>query len=563
MMKYFITLVFTLVTINANAAILVFSPNGSYTTKTTLYQAATAADAAGKTIVVTSALSAVQSNISSATIHSWPTDRTLRVEKGGSINPTTAFTGLPYAEPEWFGANTTPGTTDMSAAINKALAAAPVVDCKGILSKIDTSITVPAGKQLKNVNFVAGTAGMDMVLVNSGSKVNGVLTGTGATSTIERGIYPAADGIVDVYLDVEVSNLTVGVHAQYLTTYSEANAPKRWNGRVYAHEIVGTAGASEGYGLILSPAENCNFDVKAKDISRHAVYLSAGSKHNKINVDVDGCDNYAVQLYSTDAQEETTMNTVVVNARNLGENVSGQSGAVAIIRKSNRNTAIVNHEGNNATAVSVLVEGSSGGPYPTANKIIDGSITGQFTGTSVIKMLNADSTVVSRNSLHAYGTNRVISMERTGTNGSTHGGFIYDNDIDAQAQSIRGIYNEINAQPSFIGLNNIRNNGTGLRVDDQTGGKRQGFSRKLYVTGTTASINAGETGDVTVPLPDDLQTTRHSSVSLTGASVQYFNKILAYIGTLSTLVADEHGLRFYNGHSAAQTIDFEAVIEGD
>lgn len=89
---------------NAAASILVFSPNGSYTVKATLADANTAADVAGKTVVVTSPLSAVMSNISSSSVHGWRTDAKLKVVKGGSINPTTRFKGLPYAEPEWFGA---------------------------------------------------------------------------------------------------------------------------------------------------------------------------------------------------------------------------------------------------------------------------------------------------------------------------------------------------------------------------------------------------------------------------------------------------------------------------
>lgn len=464
--------------------------------------------------------------------------------------------------PEWWSA-IGDGTTDDSAAINKALAAGfKKVTGSAVFYLINSSLVVPSGVEVE-MNLTAGTAGMNMVLVNTGSKFKGKLVGTGTTNTTERGIYPAADGVTDVVIDVEVSNLTVGVQAQYITTYSAVNVPKRWSGSVYAHNIVGAVGVSEGYGLLLSPAENCNFNVIGKDVARHGVYLSSGARHNKVHLDIDGCNNYAVQLYSTSVQEATEYNTITVKAKNLGENVARQSGAAAIIQKANYNTVIIDHIGNNATDNSVLVEGSSGGPYPLSNKVVDGAITGQFTGTDVIKLLNADSTLVTRNILHAYATNRVIGMLRSGTNGSTHGGFVFDNDINAQGQSIRGIYDECNAQPSYIGPNNIRNNGVGLRVDDQTGGKRQGFSRKLYVTGTTNIINAGVTGDITVSLPDDLQTTRHASVTLTGASVQFFNAVLSCIGTISTLVANQHGLRFYNGHGAAQTLDYEAVIEGD
>ena len=68
-------------------AILVFSPNGTYVTKPTLEAARTSADCAGKTIVVTSALTVAQSSITAA----WPDDRALEVKKGGSIASTTGL----------------------------------------------------------------------------------------------------------------------------------------------------------------------------------------------------------------------------------------------------------------------------------------------------------------------------------------------------------------------------------------------------------------------------------------------------------------------------------------
>lgn len=134
-------------------AILVFSPNGTYTTKTTLEAARTAADAVGKTIVVTSALTQAQSNISGA----WPTDRGLEIRFGGSVLNSTAFTftdgrvftawqgyvfkgagaitGLPYVRPEWFGPTA-------SAGINEAIATGGVVRLLAKTYTITTSIVV-------------------------------------------------------------------------------------------------------------------------------------------------------------------------------------------------------------------------------------------------------------------------------------------------------------------------------------------------------------------------------------------------------------------------------------
>ena len=85
----------------------------------TLEEARTSAFVAGKTVVVTSSLTEAQSNILAA----WPADRALRVEKGGSINPSTAFTGLPYAELQWFGS----GKTGFQLAINSLAAGGTMV----------------------------------------------------------------------------------------------------------------------------------------------------------------------------------------------------------------------------------------------------------------------------------------------------------------------------------------------------------------------------------------------------------------------------------------------------
>ncbi len=121
--------------VHSDAAILVFAPNGSYTTMPTLSAAATAPSASGKTVVVTTPLNAAMSNISSATMHSWPTDRGLEFKTGGSLGNSTTFrfsnyspvvgsgqvyggtgvvTGLKEAKPEWFGG----GASGMQAAIN-------------------------------------------------------------------------------------------------------------------------------------------------------------------------------------------------------------------------------------------------------------------------------------------------------------------------------------------------------------------------------------------------------------------------------------------------------------
>ena len=109
----------------------------------TLESARVSADCVGKTVVVTTPLTEAQSNILAA----WPDDRVLKVEKGGSIANSTAFSftdgrvftswdgyifkGLgsvtftnspePHVNPAWFGDLVLDYSTDNSAVIQKAV----------------------------------------------------------------------------------------------------------------------------------------------------------------------------------------------------------------------------------------------------------------------------------------------------------------------------------------------------------------------------------------------------------------------------------------------------------
>lgn len=162
-MKYILTALLLIVSIQAQAAILVFNPTtGSYSPKTTLAAVLADSSTANKTIVVTSALSAVQSNISSATVHSWPANRALKIEKGGSIANSTnfaiassfsagrdqafkgtgniSFSNIDEVFPEWWYS----GSGDWSTAITTALNTGIAVKLADVTYPISTTIHVTA-----------------------------------------------------------------------------------------------------------------------------------------------------------------------------------------------------------------------------------------------------------------------------------------------------------------------------------------------------------------------------------------------------------------------------------
>lgn len=219
MKRFIITLVAVLFATQSFAAILVYAPDGSYATKLTLEEARVSVSAANKTVVVTSALTQAQSNITGA----WPADRALRVEKGGSINPSSTFPiygGLLYAEAEWFGRNTIPNTTVMSTAINKAIAS--VVDGGEVVLPFGKSLItakILVNKRVKLRGFSSTHVGNSRTYPSSTLVKSASLNDTavdvardGATAQdfyIEGLVGNGGDGIVAHANSLSLKNITV------------------------------------------------------------------------------------------------------------------------------------------------------------------------------------------------------------------------------------------------------------------------------------------------------------------------------------------------------------------
>lgn len=455
------------------------------------------------------------------------------------------------------------GVTDDTTKIQAALdSGAKIVDFLGLSSKCDT-ITIPANVSAINLNLIKKTTGGNLILVNTGCTLTGRITGTSPTGIVERGVYPAANNVTDVSFDLRIDGFERAVHGQPpVSGTAYADSPKRWGGTLYINDITGSPGASEGYGLQLSPGFDCQFTVFASNIRRHAVYIGAGASNNIITATVNGCGNYAAQINTYFDQDPSQLNTFTIKTQNLTEDIAGQSGPLAVVGKTNYNTFIVDDVASGVTRCGAIIEGSSGGPYPTGNKIINSSFKGDYTGTEVIIMLNADSTIVSNNTFFAAGTDGVIGMRRSGTNGSSHAGWVVDNIITARGLSVKGIYDECNSQPSYIGPNQISGNGAGLRVDDQTGGYRSGYSRRVTFTGSI-SVGSSSAADATITLSQALQLTgRFGSAYPTSASVTFLSPGLGAAVT-SAPSETQATVRVWNGYAGTQTIGYAGFIEGD
>jgi parallel beta-helix repeat protein len=211
MKSIFLTIIALLFATQSNAAILVVSPNGSYTTATSLSSAAVRADAAGKTVVVTSPQ--IFSNMS--TLGGWPADRTLKIEKGGSLSTTqlfrvngpfesgvqTVFTGtgtvifapgsVDESRPEWFGAYSN-GTNAAATttAINRAITS---------FSKVKFA----TGGTYLVTNVVCNLSGRQLIGDNTTIKAT-----TGVTGTVML-IAPSTSAVVHSLTNVEITGITV------------------------------------------------------------------------------------------------------------------------------------------------------------------------------------------------------------------------------------------------------------------------------------------------------------------------------------------------------------------
>jgi hypothetical protein len=401
------------------------------------------------------------------------------------------------------------GVTDDTAAIQGALSAAPdghVVDGGGANYKIVGlgGVTIPAGVTLRNARLVAGTPGMIMAQVSSRSTVgpNVKLTGTGTTGLSERGIYPAADGVADVTLDVEITNITIGVHAMPTAT----TPPARWTGRVYVHEIVGVTGASEGYGVLLSPANNFSLSVKAVNVKRHAVYLSVGAQFNEITIDADTVGNWAVQLYSTQAQPTTQYNTIRGTIRNIFKptgQAAGQAGGVICFDNCSHNLiqvivdgtpGLTYGPGTPGAELGIVIEGNQGAGQiqPTANMVIGSKILGgALSGIAAAYDANGEESIWAANDFRAYGASLyVLALRKLGTPTLTIGPSVYGNNFAPGASLAYNVWNETQI-PTLVFGNQFASPVTNA-IADATGGKmsaiaRQGSKAASYGAGTTIS----------------------------------------------------------------------------
>ena len=302
-MQRFILYIFAIImlTAPAGAAILVRSPSGQITTEATLAAASTDADCSGKTIIVTSPQTVT-------TAITWPTDRKLTFDNGGYItfSGVGALTGaLSECKPEYFGVNTTPGVTDMLAALNSCVSALPSTGGKIILATGQTAISGPLviNTPIKLSGF-GNYSGAASELVKLASATGNAITVTAANTTLSDFLLlgingNTGDGIQVLAPNVSMRNLTV--------------------------EGMGGNGIRIGEDTTGNNSNNWSlYDVESSDNNSNGLYLhdydSKASDGSAVNFKAVG--NTSNGLYSNLAVSNTFSGTTAVSNGSWGVLVS-------------------------------------------------------------------------------------------------------------------------------------------------------------------------------------------------------------------------------------------------
>ena len=482
------------------------------------------------------------------------------------------------------------GITDDTAAIQAALnSGAGTVQGSNLTYAVSCSATavangcndlqLPANVTLRDVkllNTTAPTASTStyIVLVNNGSRLSNVkITGVGTTGLyphFEVGVYAATNSVSDVVLDLEVTNVAVGVWAQLVSGSlgavingnwtNEVLLPHRWSGSIYAHDIVGVQDSSEGYGVVLQ-AISCNLSIRAVNVKRHALYVTAGAKFNNFQVDIDTTYNAAIHVNTSDTQATSRGNTFRGKVRNVTLPVGKTAGvydnayAYYVNWNSSENVTSLDIDSQGTAEGAIAVKGSTvaASTTPTSNIITGCSIHGMYLGPDVISLANDSRTLVFGNEILATSTAALISLRQTGVDSRTRGPSVYGNVLDAQSSTMRGIYDEVgsgaNKSITYIGPNDVRNNGTGQRVDASAAGAyRTGYSRHAFGTLQIYS-NATTTNSAAITFPEPLAgaVVTPSITNVTGSAAGGSTVFATNVTTAGA------NIQFFNGYTSAQT----------
>ncbi|KPU99724.1 hypothetical protein APR50_32525 [Variovorax paradoxus] len=292
----------------------------------------------------------------------------------------------------WFG-GIWDGTGDVSSVAQAALnSGIKVIDFLGLPGRVMSGVIVPAGVEARNINFFAGTVGMDVVRPNTGSIVTGKITGTGTGgSMVERAVSPATDGVSDVRLDLDITALTVGVQIWALGLSA---IPRRWSGNIRVFGLTGGGVNSNGYGLLIAGADDCNFNVSSLNTPRHCVYISNGSKNNRVVLQSRGNGGAPVQFAAFAAQDYCENNYVEAYITGMLATASSSAYGANLVGKCRFNEVVVHVDDSAVAQGALLFRANDADTAPCRNT---GTVyhKGGYAGPGVVRSDSGFENVVS------------------------------------------------------------------------------------------------------------------------------------------------------------------------
>jgi len=423
-------------------------------------------------------------------------------------------------------ANATPA---IQAALDFAGTVAPatVVADDGDQAYLVDEVTVPTGVEFRFdlKMLTAATVGIERNCIRpmSGCKLVGQIEGSNTTNVevVERGIFPAADGVSDVVLDVSLTKMTVGVQA---TSNDLNNPPRRWSGTIRCTDIAGLVPSpnGNGYGLNATMCDS-NITLFCKNVPRHSLYLSAGASNNNIEIHDDGSRFAPIDIAALDGQPECYGNVVRAFVRGHKADYTGLNHYGGFISGNCRGNVVEMHVSDSEPLTAAFyMQANSPTAVPRDNQVTV-YFDGQIKGPAVAHISSST------------GTRIKVFGSGNGTNATLRAIVYVDSNIADPPTSPRPVTCTIE-QIDFVSSGNVNHavvmvanygitdlgKGTikatglsGAQVNFWEFSKRVvGWIFETNFVGQTGSIAANATGKLKVPFDDPLPTRRYISYSV-------------------------------------------------
>ncbi|MDP9908249.1 hypothetical protein J2W27_000342 [Variovorax boronicumulans] len=466
----------------------------------------------------------------------------------------------------WFG-GTWDGGVDVSAVAQTALnSGAKVVDFLNLPGRVNSSLFVPPGVEARNVNLVAGTPGMDVIRPNSGSTITGKIRGTGTGGdVVERGVNPATDGVTDVHLDLDISNLTVGVQ---IWPMGLPALPKRWRGNLRFSDLTGGGANSNGYGLLIAGGDDCRFVVSSVNTPRHCVYISNGSKGNSVQLTSSGSGGAPVQLAAYTVQGYVENNRIEAVISGMKATATASAYGANIVGKCRLNDLTLHVDDSAVAQGGVLFRANDANTVPYRN-IVTLFHKGGYAGPGVVR---SDSGYENR--VRVYGEG--VASAGTGTAVISVGVYssiipsgnydcalrIEDYSWDAQGAAMRGVAALTSYAPVDIGEGVMRGhrNSTFPMVYLSGGGTVIGYTHRDSFRSASTAIAGGGAADFTRVYPKPFDNAAFSIVKVIAPSATP-STMPSYASTSDALTSNT--VKVKNGDSLnSQNFAVVFVTEG-